>query len=515
MTVICAFALRPPPRSVAQSAPATGNFEINGKLYETLAKAVAAANAGDTIKMLADETSDALTIAKAITLDLGGFDIAATGELTLGANVTITNGAYNISGANVVITNGVVTLAADAELNGTTVEWVNVNGGTLNVYGKIYSTDDYGSAIVIRNEAVLNTFDGCVVNGGGYTFKPKAEADGLTSTININGGTLIYRCNAPGNSYCSFYGSKTAGGCNITITGGTFDSPSGIFGMKDNYVVAALDDTCTAKFQAANVKPSSASKSFGEYCAAGYGPVKVDDTYYTIQKLYDITITTPENGTLETSVTNNIAAGTPVTVTATADTGFELESITTNGTAITGTTFVMPAEDVTVAATFKKAAPLFPVDDDSKVTPEGKENEATAIEVFGDGLAEYIATVYGEGGKIPYEKINGTSADLIKIAKAYELPIMTEPEVEIEKAAEGDGFTFQIVDDGTPVAMQAEKVLSMVQFTADLGVAFDAATTDNVEVALSTDKKTATATFTKATNAGFMMVKLAVPTTAE
>ena len=71
----------------------------------------------------------------------------------------------------------------------------------------------------------------------------------------------------------------------------------------------------------------------------------------------DITITAPQNGTLETSVTNDVAAGTIVTVTATPAAGYELVSVTTNGAALAGTTFEMPFEAVTLAATFEEQAP--------------------------------------------------------------------------------------------------------------------------------------------------------------
>ena len=72
---------------------------------------------------------------------------------------------------------------------------------------------------------------------------------------------------------------------------------------------------------------------------------------------HDITITAPQNGTLETSVTNNVAAGTIVTVTATPAAGYELMSVTTNGAALAGATFEMPSEAVTLAATFKEQEP--------------------------------------------------------------------------------------------------------------------------------------------------------------
>ena len=67
---------------------------------------------------------------------------------------------------------------------------------------------------------------------------------------------------------------------------------------------------------------------------------------------YDITIAKVENGTLETSVTNGIAAGTTVNVYATPLEGYKIASVTTNGAELVGDSFEMPAENVTIAATF-------------------------------------------------------------------------------------------------------------------------------------------------------------------
>ena len=69
---------------------------------------------------------------------------------------------------------------------------------------------------------------------------------------------------------------------------------------------------------------------------------------------YSITITPPVNGTLTASATSDIAVGTTITVTATPAAGYQLKSVTMNGAAITGNTFVMPAADVTLAATFEE-----------------------------------------------------------------------------------------------------------------------------------------------------------------
>ena len=59
-----------------------------------------------------------------------------------------------------------------------------------------------------------------------------------------------------------------------------------------------------------------------------------------------------QNGTVSLSV-DSAPEGTAVTVTATADDGYALESITVDSVALTSDTFVMPARDVLVSAVFK------------------------------------------------------------------------------------------------------------------------------------------------------------------
>ncbi len=66
-----------------------------------------------------------------------------------------------------------------------------------------------------------------------------------------------------------------------------------------------------------------------------------------------ITVIQPDNGTITLSHTE-AKAGELITVTATADEGYELQQILVSGAAITGSTFEMPAEAVTVTAVFMK-----------------------------------------------------------------------------------------------------------------------------------------------------------------
>ncbi|MBQ8164201.1 MAG: dockerin type I repeat-containing protein [Clostridia bacterium] len=75
----------------------------------------------------------------------------------------------------------------------------------------------------------------------------------------------------------------------------------------------------------------------------------VTATFTKIQ--YTVSVGTVSNGTVTLSATGAVDYGTTITVTATANEGYELSEILVNGTAITGTTFTVTA-DSEVTATF-------------------------------------------------------------------------------------------------------------------------------------------------------------------
>ncbi len=110
---------------------------------------------------------------------------------------------------------------------------------------------------------------------------------------------------------------------------------------------------------------------------------------------YTVTVAAAANGTV-TADKATAQMGDTVTVTATPDTDYELSKITVNGTAITGNTFTMPAENVTVAAEFKKIGSAGA----EVVVPEGvsvsfagsKEDILKAV--FGDDYAALVEAGY-------------------------------------------------------------------------------------------------------------------------
>ena len=127
---------------------------------------------------------------------------------------------------------------------------------------------------------------------------------------------------------------------------------------------------------------------------------------------YTVTVDAAANGTV-TADKATAQMGDTVTVTATPDKDYELSQITVNGTAITGNTFTMPAENVTVAAEFKKIGSA----DAEVVAPEGvsvsfagsKEDILKAV--FGDDYAALVEAGYKLDVVMTVKNESAVSAD--------------------------------------------------------------------------------------------------------
>ena len=152
--------------STSAYAKYTG-VQVGTKIYDSLAKAWAAANDGDTIKLLGNiTTSDAITNTKKVTLDLNGKTITGTDNATGSFGLITNKGELTITG------NGKITLVA-------------TNNRGWNAYSSVIS-NTVGGKLIVEN--------GTIEHLGGtdmaYGIDNLTNGKGTYAETIINGGTI-------------------------------------------------------------------------------------------------------------------------------------------------------------------------------------------------------------------------------------------------------------------------------------------------------------------------------------
>ena len=291
--------------------------KIGDTEYETLAEAIAAAKAGDTVVLQKDVTIDAYQeIHTAITVDLGGNKLTSTGGgFDVYADLTVKNGsmetvkwaAWVQNGAKLVIEKDVTikTTSTEGNKGGITVQG---NGSSVTVFGKIEAAggaavsgignkDDGGVIINIEEGAVLKCD-----NGIGIYYPNTAELNikggtitGLTGVYvksgktTVTGGTIIgtgakadYEyygngCNPTGDAFvvdkCNYPGGDPV----VEIKGGTFKSEkaNALASYTGNGAANALTGFVTGGFFSND--PSA-------FVSEGYTATKDAEGNYTVAK---------------------------------------------------------------------------------------------------------------------------------------------------------------------------------------------------------------------------------------
>jgi len=285
----------------AKSGMAAQIVDENGgsvAAYATLAEALTAANAGETVKLLADVTAD-VVINKNITLDLGGKTLTNTGagkatiSIANGATATVKNGTviggtgyYNIAVGTAVKSTANLTLEDVTATAGNIGSSMIDNWGTMTIKSGTYTggmntvKSEEGSTLVINggkfelNYAVSNKYNGVILSAGittisGGEFIQNAttprwgnpqvvlamQVDGYTSKIEITGGTFTNK--KSGSNI--FHGVGKATSDNFEVSGGTFNksisdsycaegfiptkNADGTYGVKEGKYVAKVGST--------------------------------------------------------------------------------------------------------------------------------------------------------------------------------------------------------------------------------------------------------------------------------
>ena len=175
--------------------------KIGNAYYATLADAIAAANAGDTITLLANiNTNQIILINKAITLDGNGKTITSTAaraiNVEVNGNVTIKNITINAAErainiinkpANVTVENVIATANNNAIMLATSAAGANltVNASTLTGLA-VVNVSSAGSEVVINNTAIINVDANESENYGAITVWTSAAGANVT----VNGGSI-------------------------------------------------------------------------------------------------------------------------------------------------------------------------------------------------------------------------------------------------------------------------------------------------------------------------------------
>ena len=189
--------------------------EINGVKYISLAKALAAAKNGDTVKLVGDAALDAdVSISNQITLNLDGKTIETNGKKI---NVTAT-GNLTVTGSGIVNNNTEATVET-------------VNGNKVGVRYTMFAVDA-GGELDIENgtfktkaSQIVYTEGTTIIAGG--TFENTAGdvneglgsssmlcAKGASAVLTMNGGSIVATAESQDNGIYGIYG---ANGAQITL----------------------------------------------------------------------------------------------------------------------------------------------------------------------------------------------------------------------------------------------------------------------------------------------------------
>ena len=202
---------------------------VGGANYETLAAAVAAANANDVVKLLDNVdlttgSSTGLTIAANITLNLNGFNIKAGEKLNNNINVpagvklTLVDNSANAEGK--IYTEEAYSGAA------TGYGVIRVSGEFLMQSGNIYTVIESDPANLGQFAVVIAaggkvTVDGGQIKAGWYAISNNGNNTG--STIIVSGGELISTAD-----YAIYNPAKES---TVTVSGGVVYGAAGGIAM--------------------------------------------------------------------------------------------------------------------------------------------------------------------------------------------------------------------------------------------------------------------------------------------
>ena len=301
LSLLMVLSLIPATVFAADESTTANVAKIGETGYATIAAAVSAAQAGDTITLLADVTAD-VTISKNITLDLGGKTLTNTGvgkaTLTVakGATATVKNGSI-VGGASyyTIQNNGTATLEDVTATAGNTGSSMIDSWGTLTITSGTYT----GGLNVVKSE------EGTTLNISGGTFTLEYATNGYTGVIfaygttTITGGEFIQNLTTTGrwnHPQVILAGVVEGYTSSVTVTGGSFTNK-----MSGESIFRGVGEATSDNFE---VSGGSFNKKISDgYCADGFIPTKnADGTYGVKEGKYVAAVGSTKYETLDDAV---------------------------------------------------------------------------------------------------------------------------------------------------------------------------------------------------------------------
>lgn len=194
---------------------------VDNKGYKTLADAVAAAQSGATVKLLANINGQTVIPAdKNIVLDLNGKTMTHTGTTLYNSGTLVVKDSSADKSGKIVST-GNVGIGVNHNST-TTIEYANIQAQE----GAVITGYATGATITIE-DGVFTALDNAVVAGNGN--KTDKNTEGTPERVNankitINGGTFNGMIKTSGYVACGIYAPWKD---NIVVNGGTFNITGG------------------------------------------------------------------------------------------------------------------------------------------------------------------------------------------------------------------------------------------------------------------------------------------------
>ena len=330
--------------------------------YNTLADAVAAAQDGQTVRLLADvEQNTQLIINKSITLDLNGKTIKISGYTAEKAQVSV-KGNLTIQDSSEAQTGKIC-----SDYTGTVGRVVSVeNGGKLTIAGGTITTEGMsglsGSAVYIASGAEVNMTGGTVkvdAKRGNVAMNVK----GSTGVFIMSGGSVIAEAGDGTETYITAISGSPRS--TIQISAGTVSGPQAVFAGSSATTITGGNFTGSITVKNGSISGGTFDRALDKKaCAAGYVPAdNGNGTYGVAVGMFTVMVTSRTTGS-NSPVANvagggsNITYAQGTTVTASAISGYKFVGWFVNE--YTGTPYstdlaceVKPTDDWTMIAVYE------------------------------------------------------------------------------------------------------------------------------------------------------------------